>query len=96
MKPGEHKTVQARILKYADEIGWTVVYREEAEARRGFDPQAIPKDRAVYTVKFEGYVYVLHCFQKKSKKGIATPKPDMDRIRARLKDAELLHLELTR
>lgn len=52
--------------------------------------------RAVYTVKFEGYVYVLHCFQKKSKKGIATPKPDMDKIRARLKDAELLHQELTR
>ena len=52
--------------------------------------------RAVYTVKFEGYVYVLHCFQKKSKKGIATPKPDMDKIRARLKDAELLHRDLTR
>lgn len=52
--------------------------------------------RAVYTVKFEGYVYVLHCFQKKSKKGIATPKPDMDKIRARLKDAELLHRELSR
>ena len=52
--------------------------------------------RAVYTVKFEGYVYVLHCFQKKSKKGIATPKPDMDKIQARLRDAELLHQELTR
>jgi len=52
--------------------------------------------RAVYTVKFEGYVYVLHCFQKKSKKGIATPKPDLDKIRARLKDAELLHQGLTR
>ena len=52
--------------------------------------------RAVYTVKFGTNVYVLHCFQKKSKKGIATPKPDMDVIRARLKDAELLHRELTR
>lgn len=52
--------------------------------------------RAVYTVKFEGYVFVLHCFQKKSKKGIATPKPNMDRIRARLRDAESLHQELTR
>lgn len=31
--PSEHKTVQARILKYAQEIGWTVVPREEAEAR---------------------------------------------------------------
>jgi phage-related protein len=51
--------------------------------------------RAVYTVKFRDSVYVLHCFQKKSKKGISTPKPDMVLIRARLKDAELLHQELT-
>ncbi|GMQ83994.1 MAG: HsdR family type I site-specific deoxyribonuclease [Gammaproteobacteria bacterium] len=46
MKPSEHKTVQARILKYAKEIGWTVVPREEAEVRRGFDPEAVPRDRA--------------------------------------------------
>ena len=45
-KPGEHKTVQARILEYAEAIGWTVVSREEAEGRRGFDPDAQPKDRA--------------------------------------------------
>lgn len=44
--PSEHKTVQARILKYAQEIGWTFVPREEAESRRGFDPDASPKDRA--------------------------------------------------
>lgn len=43
--------------------------------------------RAAYTVKFSNAVYVLHCFQKKSTKGIATPKPDMDLIRARLKAA---------
>ena len=36
-RPGEHKTVQARILKYAQEIGWTFVPRAEAEHRRGFD-----------------------------------------------------------
>jgi type I restriction enzyme R subunit len=36
-KPGEHKTVQARILSYAEEIGWTYVPRAEAEERRGFD-----------------------------------------------------------
>lgn len=36
--PGEHKTVQARIMKYAHEIGWTYVPRAEAERRRGFDP----------------------------------------------------------
>lgn len=44
--------------------------------------------RAVYTVKFLGWVYVLHCFQKKSKSGIATPKPDMDLINARFKAAK--------
>lgn len=43
--------------------------------------------RAVYTVKFAQAVFVLHCFQKKSKRGIATPKEDMDIIRARLKVA---------
>ncbi|MGB4782801.1 hypothetical protein [Candidatus Methylomirabilis sp.] len=32
--PGEHKTVQARILAYVQEIGWTYVPRDEAEARR--------------------------------------------------------------
>ncbi len=45
-KPSEHKTVQARILKYAEDIGWTFVSREEAEQRRGFDSDAGPKDRA--------------------------------------------------
>ena len=44
--------------------------------------------RAVYTVKFAGWVYVLHCFQKKSKSGIKTPKEDMDMINARLKAAK--------
>lgn len=46
--------------------------------------------RAVYTVKFADAVYVLHCFQKKSTKGIATPKHEMDKIRERLKAAEAL------
>jgi phage-related protein len=47
--------------------------------------------RAVYTVKLSGVVYVLHCFQKKSKKGIATPKATIDLIHRRLRAAELLH-----
>ena len=50
--------------------------------------------RAVYTVKFEQAVFVLHCFQKKSKRGISTPTKDMDIIRARLKIAEALAKEL--
>ena len=33
--PGEHKTVQPRILAYAQEIGWRYVQRAEAERRRG-------------------------------------------------------------
>ncbi len=45
-KPGEHKTVQARILAYAEAIGWAAVSREEAEQRRGFDPDVPPADRA--------------------------------------------------
>ena len=50
--------------------------------------------RAVYTVKFEEAVFVLHCFQKKSKRGIATPKEDLELIRARLKVAEARAKEL--
>jgi len=47
--------------------------------------------RAVYTVRFAGTVYVLHAFQKKSKKGIATPKHELDLIHARLKIAAAWH-----
>ena len=43
--------------------------------------------RAVYTVRIAEAVYVLHCFQKKSTSGVATPKPDLDLIRERLKAA---------
>lgn len=44
--------------------------------------------RAVYTVRFAEAVYVLCAFQKKSKKGIATPKADIETIKARLRTAE--------
>lgn len=46
--------------------------------------------RAVYTVRYADAVYVLHCFQKKSKSGIATPKQELELIRERLKAAERL------
>ena len=50
--------------------------------------------RAVYTTQFAGSIYVLHVFQKKAKKGIATPKKDMDLIRLRLSgDLQRLHKE---
>ena len=43
--PSEHKTVQARILEYVQGIGWTFVPRDEAEQRRGFDPDTSSTDR---------------------------------------------------
>jgi phage-related protein len=49
--------------------------------------------RTVYTVRFQEAIYVLHAFQKKSKKGIATPKQDIDLIHRRLAKAERLHKE---
>jgi phage-related protein len=41
--------------------------------------------RAVYTVSIGDSIYVIHAFQKKSKSGIATPQPEMDLVRQRLK-----------
>lgn len=50
--------------------------------------------RAVYTVRFAARVYVLHCFEKKSKHGIETPKREMDLIRERLKQAQAHAMEV--
>ena len=44
--------------------------------------------RAVYTVRFKAAVYVLHAFQKKAKRGSATPKPEIDLVKRRLRAAE--------
>ncbi len=44
--------------------------------------------RAVYTVKFAEMIYVLHVFKKKSTKGKKTPKPDIDLIKSRLREAQ--------
>jgi len=44
--------------------------------------------RAVYTVRFQDAIYVLHVFQKKSTKGIATPTREIDLIKQRLAEAE--------
>jgi hypothetical protein len=48
----------------------------------------------VYTVKFKEAVFVLHCFQKKSKSGISTPKKVMEIIHARLKAALVVAKEI--
>lgn len=54
-RPTEHKTIQARIFAYAQEIDWTYVPRDEAERRRGFDPNgATPEERARKTALFFG------------------------------------------
>lgn len=69
---------------------------QDAKALSGFGSAAVLEVvedcrgdtyRAIYTVKFSDWVYVLHCFQKKSKSGIKTPKEDLDLIKARLKAA---------
>ncbi len=49
--------------------------------------------RTVYTVRLETAVYVLHAFQKKSTRGIITPRRDMDLIRARLAQAVAMDAE---
>lgn len=70
---------------------------EQAKPMRGFGSagvlEVVESDqggtyRAVYTVRFAGAVYVLHCFQKKSKSGIATTQQDIELIKTRLKQAE--------
>src|SRR3954470_23171537 len=73
-----------------------------AEALKGFGGRGVLEIvddfdgdtyRAVYTVKFAGVIYVLHAFQKKSKKGIETPKRDIELVKARLKLAEAHYRE---
>ncbi len=52
--------------------------------------------RGVYTVKHEGVVFVLHVFQKKSTQGIKTNQNDIDLIKRRLQDAQVIHEERQR
>jgi phage-related protein len=75
-----------------------------AKALKGFGGRAVLElvddfdsntYRAVYTVRFAGVVYVLHAFQKKAKKGIATPLQEIELVKSRLRDAELHYREST-
>jgi phage-related protein len=50
---------------------------------------------AVYTVRFRSVIYVLHAFQKKSRKGIKTPQNEIEKIKSRLKVAESLYQTAT-
>ncbi len=52
--------------------------------------------RAVYTVRLKTAVYVLHVFQKKSRRSIATPEEHIERVRVRLRLAEQIDTARTR
>jgi phage-related protein len=88
---------------YALYVAQTGKKHEEAKALHGFGSAGILEIvedwrgntyRAVYTVRFSAAVFVLHVFQKKAKHGIATPRQDMELIRARLNVAEQMAKEL--
>ncbi|MBV9548554.1 MAG: type II toxin-antitoxin system RelE/ParE family toxin, partial [Alphaproteobacteria bacterium] len=97
------KSVQGFPKEVREEIGFSLYAAELGEGLINSVPLVgfgsakvveiiVPHDgdayRAVYTVKFKEAVYVLHAFQKKSKKGSKTPLPDMHLIKARLRQAE--------
>lgn len=91
-----------RLFGYALSLAQAGDHHDAAKVLKGFGGagvlEVVESDvggtyRAVYTVKFAEAVFVLHCFQKKSKRGIATPKEDIDLIHARLKIAEALAKE---
>ncbi len=81
------------VMGYALYLAQDGLKHPQAKALKGFGSagvlEVVDDDgntyRAVYTVKFSNGIYVLHCFQKKSHKGIETTKHDMDVIEARLK-----------
>ena len=78
-----------------DDVQWGLT-PAEAKPLKGFGGASVQEIlcdydgnayRAVYTVEFPKAVYVLHCFQKKSKTGSKTPKLDKELIESRLGDA---------
>lgn len=84
------------VFGYALHLAQAGKKHDQAKAMKGFGGASVLEVvedymgdtyRAVYTVKIAERVYVLHCFQKKSTKGIETPKHEMDLIRDRLKAA---------
>ncbi len=82
------------VIGYALHLAQVGLKHPQAKALKGFGSagvlEVVEDDdgntyRATYTVRLKNCVYVLHCFQKKSHKGIETPKQDMDLIESRLK-----------
>jgi phage-related protein len=97
------KDVRSFPRKIRSDIGQTLYAAQRGEtdpaakAMRGFGGRSVVEIvashagdtwRAVYTVRFQDAVYMLHAFQKKSTKGVATSKRDIDLIRLRLAEAE--------
>ena len=85
------------VFGFALHLAQTGKKHEQAKPLKGFGGASVLEVvedhmgdtyRAVYTVKIAEAVYVLHCFQKKSKQGIETPKQEMNLIRERLKAAQ--------
>ncbi len=91
-------------LEVKDELGFALHQVQEGKTPesskplKGFGPGVIEiicnfdtnTYRAVYAVKLNEIVYVLHCFQKKSKSGTKTPKKELDLIDKRLKIAKMI------
>lgn len=99
------KTFPKAVRRHVGQALYAAQYGEEyptAKALKGFGGRSVLEIvadhrsdawRTVYTVRFGDALYVLHAFQKKSKKGIATPQKDMELIRQRLATAEQDHRE---
>ena len=81
--------VKAFPARVQDHVGFALYQAQAGLKHRDGDTY-----RAVYTVRFEAAVYVLHAFQKKAKRGRATPKHEIELIERRLKVAEQ-HYEAT-
>ncbi|MCE5317240.1 MAG: type II toxin-antitoxin system RelE/ParE family toxin [Parachlamydia sp.] len=88
------------LFAYALAVALTGGQHENAKPLKGFNGRStmeVVDDylnntfREVYTIRYEEAIYVLHIFKKKSKKGIATPKADIELIQQRLKWAEAIH-----
>lgn len=91
------------VFGYALHLAQTGGRHDQAKPLRGFGSAGVLEVvedwrgdayRAVYTVRYSARVFVLHVFQKKSKRGTATPKADMDLIEERLKAAATRAKEL--
>ncbi len=100
------KDLRAMSADVQDAIGFVLGLVQQGKFHKSIKPltglpgvQEIRADvdsdtyRAVYAVNLGDAIYLLHVFQKKSKRGSETPKPDMDVIRSRLKRAKELASE---